>query len=119
MATVARWYHDNLREVRARAWDLGWIGRQDLPDKLWGTAWILDPGSYCRPVFYDSSYYILKVVDRKLEGVSQRDIVRQQTVIQNEWKRKGLAEWRKRIRAGHQIRINRSTWQRVQQLWRL
>jgi hypothetical protein len=118
IASVAGWYHDNLREIRQRTWDLGWITEADLPARLWGAAWILKVGAYTRPIEYDSSYYILRLEDRKRAVAGPEDIQSRQDELRKQYRQDGLDRWRREIRAGHSIRLNPSYWRRVQQLWR-
>ena len=118
METVARRYHDNLREARSRGWDLGWVGASDIPAGLWGPAWILNEGSYTRPIEDESRYYIVRLVERKRTQVPEEQRVRAIDQVRSEFREQGLVEWRKRIRSGHHIRLDRGTWKRVQQLWR-
>jgi parvulin-like peptidyl-prolyl isomerase len=118
MKSVARRYHDDLREARAGDWNLGWVGQDDLAAPLWGSAWILEPGRFTRPVEYDSAYYILYMVDRHRPQLPQERRNMEIAAVREEYKNRGLAQWRKEIRKGHRIRLDRSYWKRVQQLWR-
>lgn len=116
--SVARRYHDNLREATSGAWDLGWVGADDLPVELWGKAWILEPGRFTRPIEYDSAFYIFRMEDRYRKTPPQERRNQEVEAVRAEYRQRGLAEWRKRIRARHHIRLDKSYWNRVQQLWR-
>lgn len=118
MASVVRRYHDNMRETRAGDWDMGWIGQDDLPTPLWGKAWILEPGRYTRPVEHESKYYIMYMVDRFRPQLPLERRNKEIAQVRAEYRDKGLSKWREEIREGHRIRIDRSYWKRVQQLWR-
>jgi parvulin-like peptidyl-prolyl isomerase len=116
--SVARRYHNDLREVRSGRWDLGWVGPKDLPAELWGKAWILEPGRFTRPFEYDSAYYILRLVDRFHQLLPQERRNKEIDAVRAQYRQSGLDAWRREIRAGHHIRLDRSAWNRVQQLWR-
>jgi len=116
--SVARRYHDNVRDIASRAYDLGWVEQDELPVELWGKAWILEPGKFTRPVPYDSCYYILKLEDRP-RAMEARELRNKEIeAVRREHQKRGLEEWRAEVRKGHRIRLDRSYWQRVQQLWR-
>jgi parvulin-like peptidyl-prolyl isomerase len=118
MKSVVRRYHDNMREARGGDWDLGWIGKNDLPAPVWGSAWILEPGRFTRPIEYDSAYYIVYMVDRYRPQLPQERRNAEIAVAKAEYRDKGLTQWRSQIRDGHRIRLDRSYWKRAQQLWR-
>lgn len=116
--SVARRYHDNVRDIASRAYDLGWVGQSDVPAALWGKAWILEPGKFTRPVEYDSCYYIVQLEERPMETNPRELRNKEIDAIQTAYREKGLAQWRAEVRKGHRIRLDRSYWNRVQQLWR-
>jgi len=118
MKSVVRRYHDNMREARAGDWNLGWIGQDDLPAPLWGSAWILEPGRFTRPVEHEQEYYIIYMVDRYHPQLPQERRNMEIASVKREYIDRGLAQWREEIRKGHRIRLDRSYWKRVQQLWR-
>jgi hypothetical protein len=117
-AEVVRRYHANRREVMRGAWDLGWVGKEDLPPQFFGPCWILNVGKYTRPIETDSGWYIFRLADRrgpvnKLEEES-RLLGQRSTTGRN----RGAEIWRAEIRAGSRIRIDEGAWRRVEQLWR-
>jgi len=116
--TVAGWYHDNKREVRVGLWDLGWVGRDDLPPRLFGPAWILGVGKYTRPIQTDSGFYIFRLEDRRAAPNRLEDLTRARNELIHTSRALALKLWRQRIREGNRIRVDRSSWQRVTQLWR-
>ncbi len=116
--TVVRWYHENMLEARTGAWDRGWIGPDDIPGPLWGPAWILTVGRYTRPIECESAWYILRLVERDRQIDPLQAEQRGLEELTREYRRRGLIAWRKEIRSGHRIRTDRSTWNRVQQIWR-
>jgi parvulin-like peptidyl-prolyl isomerase len=118
MATVAKWYNADMRQARAGSWDLGWIGKGDLPDNLFGAVWILGAGQYTRPIETDSGYYILRLAERaKLESADDLRY-RSEGQATAQYREQGAAAWRKQIRKNHSVRINQSAWQRLVQIWR-
>lgn len=116
--SVARRYHYDMREARSNGFDLGWVGPGDLPVELWGAAWILEPGRFTRPIEHDSAWYIIRMEDRYRTLQPQDKRNREINAIRAEYRQSGLEEWRRLIRAGHRVRMDRSSWNRVQQLWR-
>lgn len=116
--SVARRYHDNLHEVRSGRYDLGWVGPDDLPRELWGMAWILESGRFTRPAEHDSAYYIFRLEDRYRKPQAREVRIKEVEAIRAEYRQRGLATWREDIRKGHKVRLDRSYWNRVQQLWR-
>jgi hypothetical protein len=117
MSLVVRWYHDNMREARSGLWDLGWVGEDDLAAGLWGKAWILGEGRYTRPIKQDTTYYILRLAERKSPGGAPDQKLKRTNEIREQYRRAGLVEWREEIRTGHVIRVDRHLWKRVKQLW--
>lgn len=118
MATVAGWYHDNLREVRAGKWDLGWVHRDALPADIAGAVWILNVGKFTRPLKHGDEYYIYKLVDRKSRMAPAQKARKIRDHLRREYLAKGLAEWRKRLRSSHTVRIDPTVWRRVVQVWK-
>jgi parvulin-like peptidyl-prolyl isomerase len=115
---VARRYNDNMHEALSGGFDLGWVGQADLPVELWGKVWILEPGRFTRPIEYESTYYIFRLVDRFQVPQPQEVRNKQIDSVRVVYRARGLEEWRAQIRAGHHIRLDKSYWNRVQQLWR-
>ncbi len=118
MSLVVRWFHDNIREARSGLWNLGWVGKEDLDDGLWGKIWILGTGKHTRPIKHKETYYIFRLQDRKILGHSLTDKHTRIDSTRSEYRSRGLAEWRNKIRATHSIRINQALWKRLKQLWR-
>lgn len=116
--TVVGWYHDDRREARLGLWDLGWIGRDDLPPNLFGPAWILGVGKYTRPIPTDSGFYILRLEDRRAATNNLETLTRARNDLIRKSRTLALETWRREIREGNRIRVDRSSWQRVKQLWR-
>lgn len=118
MSLVVRWFHEDMREARTGLWNLGWIGKEDLEDGLWGKVWILGVGKYTRPIEHGGTNYIFRLEDRKSAGNSLTDKQTRADAVRDKFRELGLAQWRENIRANHSIRINQDLWKRLKQLWR-
>lgn len=118
MSLVVRWFHDKIREARSGQWNLGWIGKEDVDEGLWGKIWILGKGKHTRPIKHKETYYIFRLQDRKIAGHSLTDKHTRIDSTKSAYRSRGLAQWRKQIRATHSIRVNQDLWKRLKQLWR-
>ena len=62
---LAKKYSPGEPDSKEAAFDLGWIAREDLGEKFFDAAWIMNIGEYAGPVQTRWGWHVIKVVDRK------------------------------------------------------
>jgi hypothetical protein len=117
-AEVVKRYHSDRRDVMRGAWDLGWVGKEDLAPQFFGPCWILGVGKFTRPIQTDSGFYIFRLADRRAAANNLEELSRLQVEHATAGRKRGAEIWRADIRAGSRIRIDEGAWRRVEQLWR-
>lgn len=103
-ATLAREYSQD--DSRRRGGDWGWISRGELLPVLANTAFSLEPGEISEPVRVDEHLYILKVEDKREEGVKDLSRVRSEIeqAISSQLSRQAQERWLERLRRDAYIR---------------
>ena len=84
----------------------GYISSDEMPDKFYGAAWILDVGDVSRPVKTEYGYHLIKLVDKKpvMSFERARDAVHNRMIEEKRSAKRGA--WLEKLMAGHTITID-------------
>jgi peptidyl-prolyl cis-trans isomerase SurA len=96
--TLARQFSQDPRANRGG--DAGWISRTDMREELTDAAFALEPGDFSDPIVVGSSVFLLKVDDRRPEGIQPIDRVREQIeqILAAQYAREAQERWLERLR---------------------
>ncbi len=64
---VAMQYYPGEQDFKEAAFDLGWIGRNDVDSALYDKAWLTQVGQVTGPVRTKWGFHLVKVLDKKMQ----------------------------------------------------
>lgn len=64
---VAMQYYPGEQDFKEAAFDLGWIGRNDVDSTLYDKAWLTQVGQVTGPVRTKWGFHLVKVLDKKMQ----------------------------------------------------
>ena len=95
---LAKKYSQDTRKDRGGDW--GWINRSDIRDELSEIAFSLDKGEHSAPIQVRNDLFILKIEDKKQEGVQPLADVRDQIegILVGQMAREEQDKWLQKLR---------------------